>query len=515
MQLDIERKGKKMQLSVLNNAKRNIVFGIINKLIIMLCPFITRMVVNRILGLEYLGLDSLFNSILGVISLSELGFSAAIVYFMYKPASQNDTETVNALLNLYKCIYRIIGIVILILGFSILPFVEKFISGNVPYDIDIHILYIIYLVNTAISYFLFAYMSSIIVVNQRDDINSIINSATKIALSALQIILLCITSNYYYFIIVMPLFTVINNLWIALVVRKQFPMYYAEGRVSKDMLSKIKYNVGGAFVQKICASTRNSIDSICISAFLGLTLTALYNNYYIILKSVTDLLLVFSNSVIGGIGNHVATKTVDENFQELKKMDFIYMNISGWCTACLLCLYQPFMTLWMGKDALLPFGIVILFSIYFYMLKMGDMRYMYMTANGLFWKHRWRSIVETVLNIVLNIVLGMHFGIYGIIAATMISIISCNFVWANRITFENYFGVQYLKKYYAYQIRYLVINAVVCLVTFGICSILEINSVLLTLLFRTLICVLMPGIMYYLIYKEEITWVRRYIVGKN
>lgn len=499
-----------MKIPVVQNAKRNIIYGTINKIIIMLCPFIIRIAVNQVLGMQFLGLDSLFGSIIGILSLSELGFSTVIVYFMYKPVSNNDVNTVNALLSLYKRVYRIIGLVILLAGLCILPFIDLFIHDNLGPQINIRILFVMYLINTSLSYFLFAYKSSIIVVNQRDDLNSNINSITKVLLTISQGILLYYTRNYYCYIFIMLIFTVLNNLWIALVVKKQFPEYHPEGKIPREIVLDIKQNIVGAFIQKACMVTRNSIDSICLSAILGLTATALYNNYYLILKNVAELLSVFGFSFLGGIGNHVAIKKADENFEELCKMDFVYMSISGWCTACLLCLYQPFMNLWMGNDSLLSYNAVILFSMYFYLLKMGDMRYLYVMASGLFWEQRWRSIVETIMNITLNILLGKFFGIYGIITATMISMLLCNFIWANKITFEKYFGMQYLKKYYAYQAKYLFINILVCLLTVYISSTIKVAGNVSSFFIKTFICILIPGILYSIIYRDRIAEIKVY-----
>ena len=98
-----------MNLDVMKNAKRNIIAGIANKLALILCPFVTRTIIQYTLGAEYLGLDSLFSSVISILSLSELGFGTAVVYHMYRPVAENDTETVCALLNFYKKVYRCIG----------------------------------------------------------------------------------------------------------------------------------------------------------------------------------------------------------------------------------------------------------------------------------------------------------------------------------------------------------------------------------------------------------------------
>ena len=163
------------RLEVRANAKRNMLFGIANKLILLLFPFAVKSIINSTLGMEYLGLNSLFSSILQVLLLSELGLGAALVYHMYKPIADNDQKKINALLNLYKKSYFFVGVFILTFGLVIIPFLPYLIKGNRPEDINIYIIYIIQLLNTCVSYFLFGYKQSLLAAYQREDVNSIIN----------------------------------------------------------------------------------------------------------------------------------------------------------------------------------------------------------------------------------------------------------------------------------------------------------------------------------------------------
>ena len=116
-----------MKLERTKNAKRNIAFGIINKIVTLFLPFIIRMVMIREIGAEYLGLSSLFSSILQVLNITEFGFSSAVVYSMYKPIADDDNETLCAILNFYRKIYFVIGLIITVLGLIILPFLKFFI----------------------------------------------------------------------------------------------------------------------------------------------------------------------------------------------------------------------------------------------------------------------------------------------------------------------------------------------------------------------------------------------------
>ena len=94
------------------NATRNIIFGIILKLYQIVIPFLMRTAMIYLMGVEYLGLNSLFTSILQVLNLAELGVGSAMVYSMYKPIAEGDEETICALLKLYKKYYFLIGVVL-------------------------------------------------------------------------------------------------------------------------------------------------------------------------------------------------------------------------------------------------------------------------------------------------------------------------------------------------------------------------------------------------------------------
>ncbi|MBP3581464.1 MAG: polysaccharide biosynthesis protein, partial [Clostridia bacterium] len=105
-----------MRINKTKNTLNNVLFGSINKIIAILFPFAIRTIIINVLGIQHVGLNSLFSSILNILSLAELGFGTAMVYSMYKPIAEDDTDTINALLNLYKKIYRIIGLVVLTAG---------------------------------------------------------------------------------------------------------------------------------------------------------------------------------------------------------------------------------------------------------------------------------------------------------------------------------------------------------------------------------------------------------------
>lgn len=134
-----------MSESRTKSASRSIIWGIINKVIAIILPFATRTVMIYVMGMEYVGLGSLFSSVLQVLSFAELGIGSALVFSMYKPMAENDDKKICQLLNFYRKTYRIIGSVIFGVGIIIMPFIKLLIKGDVPADINIYIVWYIFI----------------------------------------------------------------------------------------------------------------------------------------------------------------------------------------------------------------------------------------------------------------------------------------------------------------------------------------------------------------------------------
>lgn len=488
-------------MSRTKNASRNIIFGLINKIIVLVFPFIIRTAIIKTLGSEYLGLNSLFTSILQVLNLAELGFSSAIVYSMYKPIAEKNTKAICALMNLYKRIYRIIGIIIIAIGLILVPFLNCFIKGSYPSNINVYILYLIYLFNTGITYFLFAYKSALLTAHQRSDITSNVQTFTYILQYGLQIFILVKLKNYYLFVSIQIITTVLNNILVALITNKRYPEYMCSGKIEEKEKKDIKKRVTGLMINKICQTTRNSLDSICISSFLGLNIVAIYSNYYSIIHAIIGFMNIISTSIIAGIGNSIVTESEEKNYSDMRKLNFIYMWLSGWCTICLICLFQPFMELWMGEKYMFSYKIVILLCIYFYSLKMGDIRAAYSDAKGLWYENRYRAIAESIANIVLNILLVKFLGISGIILGTLISLLIINFGFGSQILFKNYFINQKISDYFKEHGLYASVTLIICITTYFICSFIKLNGIF-EIIVKLTICCIVPNIMYIAIYSK-------------
>lgn len=455
----------KIKLSRTKNAVRNIYSGMFNKIFTIFFPFLIRTVLIKKIGIEYAGLNSLFSSILQVLNLTELGFASAVVYSMYKPIAEDDKDTICALLNFYKRVYFIIGLVILALGSAVMPFLPHLIKGNVPQDINIYVLYSIYLVNTSLSYLLFGYKNSLLNAHQRRDVISNILTITQGLMNICQLLILVTIKNYYLYVLMMPIFTVLNNVLVGIATKRMFPEYSCKGKLDISVKKDIRKKVAGLMISKLAQTSRNSFDSIFISAFLGLAMTTIYSNYLLVISAITGILNIVINSLQAGVGNTLQTETKEKNYENLKKFNLLYTLFSGWCTTCMLCMYQPFMRLWLGEEFLLPFGAVILICSYFYIMKSGDMNSLYFNASGMWWDGKYRAIAESLLNIIGNFILVKLMGIYGVILATVISITVGHF-WNGQYLFKLYYKNNKTVKYFLFEGIIAATSIFICVITF-------------------------------------------------
>ena len=124
-----------MKFERTQNATKNIIAGVSLKLYQIIVPFLMRTVMIYTLGIQYLGLNTLFSSVLQVLNLAELGVGSAMVYSMYRPIVENDRKKICALLQLYRLYYRIIGCAILVIGLAILPFIPNLVKRDVTAEI--------------------------------------------------------------------------------------------------------------------------------------------------------------------------------------------------------------------------------------------------------------------------------------------------------------------------------------------------------------------------------------------
>lgn len=454
-----------------------------------------------LMGVQYLGLNSLFTSVLQVLNLAELGVGSAMVYSMYKPIAEDDNTTICALMKLYRTYYRVIGLVIAVVGCALTPFVPHLIKSDVPAGINIYILYLLNLAATVLSYWLFAYKNSILQAHQRTDVVSKVTLITSTIQYGLQLFVIWAFRNYYLYVIVMLATQALTNIVTAVCADRLYPQFKPKGKVDKPQVQRINQRIRDLFTSKIGGIIYDSADTIVISAFLGLTVLAVYHNYFYILNSITGLIAVVFTACTAGIGNSIVVESKEKNYQDLNKFTFIITWIAGFCSVCLLCIYQPFMELWVGNNLMLSLSAVVCFVIYFFVRQFNALFNLYKDASGMWHEDRLRPLAAALTNLILNLILVQFIGIYGILLSTVLAILCVGMPWLLHNLFTIIFERKHMWHFIGKLAKYTFVVFISCVVTYFICSRFNMSPVP-TILVRGVICLIVPNLIYYLAFRR-------------
>lgn len=476
---------------VVKNAATTVTIQLVKNLL----DFVGRIIFVRILGAEYLGVNSLFTQILTVLSFAELGVGNAMIFSLYKPLAEKNQEKIKSLMRLYAISYRVIGAVIAVAGLCVIPFLGM-IVGKVEYvKENITVLYLLFLINTVVSYF-FVYNRSLIVADQKNYLVSVYTEMFHALRVIAQSIFLVITKSIIPYLIIMIVCTVLNNLFVAHKANTLYP-YLKDKDV--EPLDKSEYkgilsNVKALVVYKIGTIMLESTDSIFISVLVNVLTVGLYTNYKMIINVFKTVGNQVMESIIASIGNLNAEAAKEKKMQVFNDIYYINAWFYGFTAVGLGLFLTPVIRIFFGADNYIAESAVWVSCMYYYVSNLHYPCYAFRTTSGLFVYGKFVPLACTLLNIVLDIVLGIKFQLVGIILASVIS---------RMLTFEIIDPLLIFKRVFEYSpIGYFVkygLYFILTVLNAGLCSFIM-NRIALDGILGLTVKVLVVTIVYNLVY---------------
>lgn len=216
-----------MEGSRTTNAIKNSLASLVLKVVGIFVQFAIRTAFIYLLGNEYTGISGLFTDILNVLSLMEMGMDTSMVYALYKPLAENDEKKIAGLMNFYKIAFRIIGIVVLAAGMLCIPFLHYIVRDVPNIKEDIHLIFGMYVLTSASSYF-FIYKSVLLRADQKSSIISKWSAIVQIIECFVEIVLLVLYRQFFAYLIIHFLATVVKNFILSHIATRMYPQYFAE-----------------------------------------------------------------------------------------------------------------------------------------------------------------------------------------------------------------------------------------------------------------------------------------------
>lgn len=489
------REEQELEIARTRQTLINTVSGICNKGIAIVFPFVIRTFIIKILGDDYVGLNSLFTSIFTVLNLAELGFSSAVVFSMYRPIAEDNTVVICALLRYYRRIYRFVALIIAAAGLALLPFLPHLVKGDAPADINLYVLYLMYLGSTVMGYLLFAYRVSLFSAHQRNDILTNVSTVILLAQYLLQILALTVLRNYYAYTLVGALMVIPQNLCYYWLSRRTYARYSCRGNLPDSFKAQIHQQVAALMGHKIGATVLVSIDSVLISSFLGLGALAVYGNYYSLAMAVIAVTNVATQSMLAGIGNKLVTGSAESAYQLFRHLSYLWVWCVGWCATCLLCLSGPFVRIWLGSSYCYPTATVCAIALYYFCWQFRVLGLTFKDAAGL-WKMDWyKPYLGMGLNLagsILMLIVLRH--VVSVLVPTMVVMALIYFPIETHVIFQKIFHCS-SKRYVSRLLVQIALLFFCALVTFLLCGMISLPGIW-DLAAKTAVCFLVPNLIF-------------------
>jgi len=476
----------------------NLFYALLGQMLGLLVSFFSRIVFIKVLGAEYLGLNGLFTNILSIFALVELGIGPAIAFSLYKPLAEKDTEKVKSLMKFYQKAYITIGLIILILGSIFTPFLEIFIKTN-PNIPHIHLIFLLFVINTAISYF-YSYKRTLIISDQKRYIATIYRYSFFIGLNIVQMIILYITHDFILFLVCEIIATLAENIMVSKKTDQIYPYLREKDvqKVDKFTLTEIRKNVRAMIAHKLGGVAVTATDNLIISKFVGLVQVGLYSNYQLIINALNIITSQIFSSIIASVGNLGVTETNEKKIFIFKVIFFMNFWIYGFITICLVALINPFIELWVGIDYVLPSSIVFVIVLNFYLTGMRNGVLTFRNAFGVFWYDRHKPIFESLINLAGSLYLVNQFGMIGVFIGTTISTLTTCF-WIEPYVLYKYGLKSSVIPFFKRYALYTIVTVMACLITIGLANFFN-KLNLLNFLIQLFICLVIPNCIFFILF---------------
>lgn len=500
-----------MENSRLKNSALNFASGFLGRVLTILLNFVVRTIFIYCLNEAYLSVNGLYSNILTVLSLAELGFGSAMVYRMYAPVAVKDYQKTAALLQFYKKIYIIIGVVIFLLGLCVIPFMDYIIKDK-PDISGLTLYYILFLVNTSISYWFSSYKASVLYADQKEYIKTNVQNTMAILQSGLQIVLLLLFRKYLLYLLVQLVGNIFLNLYVAHLVDKRYPeiQTYQGASLSAEERVQIRKDTEALVLSRFGHVALNGTDNIIISAVVGVLWVGRLSNYTLICDSVTSVLCQITAAITGSLGNFFATEDKHAGYALFKKVEFLNFWLYGFSFIALVTLLDPFVQIWAGGQFVLGLPISIAIAINFFVAGYMNTLWVFRSTIGLFKQGKFRPILVEILNIVLSIFLGKLWGVFGVLFATFLSRAAIS-LWYDPLILHRYGFEASCKPFFARYFRRVLLLAAVLIAMLTIRHVvLSSATTVLRFAVMTMVTAIVPNAIFWLAYRrcEEYAYFR-------
>ena len=236
---------------------------------------------------------------------------------------EGNREKVAVLYGLYQRLYRIIGGVILFAGLLVMPFLPGMIRDGSTLKVDIYLCFGLLLVSVVLSY-LYGAKTSLIEAYKDNYLTTGILTLCRLIQYGLQAMVLIVFRSFPLFLACQILETLLAWGITEVVVRRQHGDILAlRETVDRETKKEIGRNIRAMMMHRIGTVLVNTVDSVIISAFIGVAVLGKYSNYVLIASVMSGTISLFFTPLTSVIGHLCALGNREEIKRHFDRFYFL------------------------------------------------------------------------------------------------------------------------------------------------------------------------------------------------
>lgn len=416
-----------------NERKRGAILSYLSIILSTVVQLVYTPLLIRMLGQSEYGLYSLVSSVIGYLTVLDLGFGNAIVVFTAKYRANKQYEKEKKLHGMFLVIFCIIGLIAGLLGL-LLYFNVPLLFGKTMTDIELHkakIMMLILSFNLAVT-FPFSIYSSIITAYEKFTFQKVMSILNTLLKPVLMIPLLFLGYKSITMTVVITVVNIIVLLSNYFYCKKKLGVNIKFMGFDKKLFKTIFNYSFFIFLGVIVDKVNWSVDQFVLGAVSGTIAVSLYS-----VASQINTLFVNLSSAISGvllpkmskmIAKNVSNKEITNEFIKVGRIQYliIFLMASGFTL-----FGKEFIMAWAGKDFETSYYIAVILILPLCVPLIQNLGISIMQAKNM---HKFRSILLALIaiaNIFVSIPLAKAYGGIGSAIGTSLSLIIGNIIILN------------------------------------------------------------------------------------
>lgn len=422
----------------------NFLVSLITSIALPLFGFIKVRMFIDLYGSDLNGLQLTIMNVITFLNVFELSYSLAFRQLLFKPLAEGNQAKVLSIYHGAVKIFRFTGTAVLVIGALVAFSFPMFSQSPLAYGETVT-MFLILCVPFGLSYYLMGPNFVIIADQQEYKINIWIQTIAILRM-VLMVGVILLKLPYIYIFLIEGLQVFIANFIARKIALKSYP--WLKQKPQKEVDKSFQTNAKYTIIQRLSTLATNNTDNLVITFFMGYTMTSVYGSYSYLSESVSKIINSAITSPINSFGNLFNDKGADSYrvFTEFFNFAVYIASIIG---VCIFVVINRFVLIWMQMRPEYSMNLIIafLFAVNIFYMTMREPIIISRDANGLFKDAKNNAYLLAISKVVLSIVMIVPYGIAGVLAATMLTNWTVDFLYNPVLVYKKVFRLNPLRYY--------------------------------------------------------------------